>query len=92
MVEVTTEVPPGGYQSQPTPGDVQRASIDSTNVPDLPVAVAGTTSAWHWPLILGAFAGAAVGLTFAVDRGTTTAPARPQIPGCPVGVPPKQCQ
>jgi hypothetical protein len=92
MVEVTSEIPPAGYQSQPTPGDLQRASIDSTNVPDLPVAVAGATSAWHWPLILGAFAGAAVGLTFAVDRGTTTGPVPPRIPGCPVGVPPKQCQ
>ena len=36
MVEVTTELPPGGYQSQPTPNDLQRASIDSTDVPDLP--------------------------------------------------------
>lgn len=93
MVEITTEVPPAGFQSQPTPGDLQRASMDSTNVPDLPAAAAaGATSAWHWPLILGAFAGAAVGLTYAVDRGTTTAPVVPRIPGCPVGVPPKQCQ
>ena len=32
MVEITTEVPPAGYQSQPTPGDMQRASMESTDV------------------------------------------------------------
>ena len=91
MVEITNEVPPGGYQSQPTPRDVQNASMGSTDVPDvpLPAATAGVSSPWHWALLMGAFAGAAVGLTFAVDRGTTTAPVRP--PGCPVGVPPQQC-
>ena len=92
MVEITTEMPPGGYQSQPTPGDLQRASIDSTDVPDLPRRPSPeSTSPWHWALLMGAFAGAAVGLTFAVDRGTTTAPRNARIPGCPVGVPPKQC-
>ena len=91
MVEITSEVPPGGYHSQPTPGDAQRASMSSTDVPDLPVAaVAGAAHSWHWILLMGAFAGAAVGITYAVDRGTTTAP--PRIPGCPVGVPPSQCQ
>jgi ferric-dicitrate binding protein FerR (iron transport regulator) len=91
MVEITTEVPPGGYQAQSTPHDVQNASIGSTDVPDmpLPAATAGVSSPWHWALLMGAFAGAAVGITFAVDRGTTTAPVRP--PGCPVGVPPSQC-
>jgi hypothetical protein len=94
MVEVTTELPPGGYQSQPTPSDLQRASIDSTDVPDLPPpAVAGVAHPWHWVLLMGAFAGAAVGLTFAVDRGTTTAPVATR-PGtkCPPGTPPQQCQ
>lgn len=90
MVEVTTEIPPAGFQSQPTPGDLQRASISSTEVPDVAVAAAaGAASNWHWVALMGAFAGAAVGLTFAVDRGTTTAPTR--TPGCPVGVPPQQC-
>ncbi|MGZ4731182.1 MAG: FecR family protein [Terriglobales bacterium] len=90
MVEITTEVPPAGYQPQSTPGDVQSASMVSTDVPDVPLpATAGLSSPWHWALLMGAFAGAAVGLTFAVDRGTTTAPVRP--PGCPVGVPPSQC-
>ncbi len=91
MVEITNEVPPGGYQSQPTPRDVQNASMGSTDVPDVPLpgATAGVSSPWHWALLMGAFAGAAVGITFAVDRGTTTAPVRP--PGCPVGVPPSQC-
>jgi FecR protein len=84
MVEITTEVPPGGYQSQATPGDVQRASIGSTDVPDLPPpATAVVSSPWHWVLIMGAFAGAAVGLTYAVDHGTTTG--RPPQKGCPVG-------
>ena len=51
MVEITTEVPPAGYQSQPTPMDLQRASLDSTDVPDLPPAAsAGVTSSWHWAL------------------------------------------
>jgi hypothetical protein len=91
MVEITTEVPPGGYQSQPTPGEVQRASMESTDVPNLPPpATAGLTSSWHWIALMGAFAGAAVGLTFAVDRGTTTA--APQTPRCPVGVPTSQCK
>jgi ferric-dicitrate binding protein FerR (iron transport regulator) len=91
MVEITSEVPPGGYQAQSTPRDVQNASMGSTDVPDMPfpAATAGVTSPWHWALLMGAFAGAAVGLTFAVDRGTTTAPVRP--PGCPVGVPVSQC-
>lgn len=91
MVEITTEVPPGGYQSQPTPGDLQRASISSTDVPDLPPpATAGLSSPWHWVLLMGAFAGAAVGLTFAVDRGTTTGRPTP-TKGCPPGTPPGQC-
>jgi hypothetical protein len=92
MVEITTEVPPGGYQSQPTPGDAQRASIESTDVPNLPPpATAGLTNSWHWIALMGAFAGAAVGLTFAVDRGTTTGKAQPSQTGCPVGVPRQQC-
>src|SRR5206468_9264399 len=94
MVEVTTELPPGGYQSQPTQSDLQRASIDSTDVPDLPPpGVAGVAHPWHWVLLVGAFAGAAVGLTFAVDRGTTTAPVATR-PGTtsPPGTPPQQCQ
>jgi hypothetical protein len=91
MVEITSEIPPGGYQSQPTPADVQRASISSTDVPDLPPpAVAGVSSPWHWVLLMGAFAGAAVGLTFAVDRGTTTGRPAP-TKGCPPGTPPGQC-
>jgi ferric-dicitrate binding protein FerR (iron transport regulator) len=92
MVEITSEVPPGGYQAQSTPREVQNASMGSTDVPDVPIpaATAGVTSPWHWALLMGAFAGAAVGLTFAVDRGTTTAPVR--TPGCPVGVPPSQCK
>lgn len=93
MVEITTDVPPGGYQSQPTPGDMQRASMESTAVPNLPPpATAGLTSSWHWAALLGAFAGVAVGLTFAVDRGTTTGQPRPPQTKCPVGVPSQQCQ
>ncbi len=91
MVEITSEIPPGGYQSQATPSDVQRASMSSTDVPDLPPpAVAGVSSPWHWVLLMGAFAGAAVGLTFAVDRGTTTGRPAP-TKGCPPGTPPGQC-
>jgi FecR protein len=92
MVEITTEVPPGGYQSQPTPGDAQRASMESTDVPNLPPpATAGLTSSWHWVALLGAFAGVAVGLTFAVDRGTTTGKPRPPQTNCPVGSTSPQC-
>jgi hypothetical protein len=93
MVEITTELPPGGYQSQPTPGDMQRASMESTDVPNLPPspATAGLTSSWHWVALLGVFAGAAVGLTYAVDRGTTTGQPRQPQTGCPVGVPKNQC-
>jgi hypothetical protein len=32
-----------------------------------------------------------VGLTFAVDRGTTTGKAQPPQTGCPVGVPRQKC-
>ena len=93
MVEITTELPPGGYQSQPTPGDMQRASMESTDVPNLPppLATAGLNSSWHWVALLGVFAGAAVGLTYAVDRGTTTGQPRQPQTGCPVGVPKNQC-
>ena len=92
MVEITTEVSPAGYQSQPTPGDLQRASMSSTDVPDLPLPVtAGVTSPWHWAVLMGAFAGAAVGLTFAVDRGTTTA-GPPPTRVCTPNSPAKQCQ
>ena len=91
MVEITSEIPPGGYQSQATPSDVQHASMSSTDVPDLPPpAVAGVSSPWHWVLLMGAFAGAAVGLTFAVDRGTTTG--RPSRPRAALRAsPPGQC-
>jgi hypothetical protein len=93
MVEITTEIPPGGYQPQPTPGDVQRASMESTDVPNLPPpASAGLTSSWHWIALMGAFAGVAVGLTFAVDRGTTTGKPRPTRPTCPVAADSPQCQ
>ncbi len=92
MVEITTEVPPGGYQPRPTPNDLQRASIDSTDVPALPPpATAGVTNPWHSILLMGGFAGAAVGLAFVVDRGTTTAPVRP-VSNCPPGTPPQQCK
>jgi ferric-dicitrate binding protein FerR (iron transport regulator) len=78
MVEVTTEVPPGGYQAQPTPGDLQRGSMQSTDVPDLAAgAGVATTAPWHWALLMGAFVGAALGTVFIVDRGTTTATAPP---------------
>jgi hypothetical protein len=90
MVEITTEVPPAGYQAQTTPPDLQRASMEATEVPDMPPpAVIGATHPWHWVLLFGGFMGVATGLVFAVDRGTTTAP--PRNPKCPVGVPPSQC-
>ena len=93
MVEITTEIPPGGYQPQPTPGDVQRASMESTDVPNLPPpASAGLTSSWHWIALMGAFAGVAVGLTFAVDRGTATGKPQPTRPTCPVAADSPQCQ
>ncbi len=92
MVEITTEVPPGGYQSQPTPGDLQRASLSSTDVPHLPPpAAVAATHPWHWILLVGGFAGLATGLAFAVDRGTTTAGPRP-VTNCPPNSPPGQCQ
>jgi uncharacterized protein YjdB len=92
MVEITTEVPPGGYQPQTTPSDVQRASMDSTDVPDLPPPAAiAATHPWHWALLFGGFMAVATGLVFAVDRGTTTAPQKTPTSGCPVGVPPQQC-
>jgi hypothetical protein len=92
MVEITTEMPPAGFQSQPTSGDMQRASMESTDVPTLPPsATAGLTSSWHWVALLGAFAGAAVGLTYAVDRGTTTGKPRPPQTNCPVGSNLPQC-
>jgi hypothetical protein len=92
MVEITTAVPPGGYQSQPTPGDAQRASMESTDVPNLPPpATAGVASSWHWIALMGAFAGAAVGLTLAVDRGTTAGQPRPPQTNCPVGSNLPQC-
>jgi hypothetical protein len=91
MVEITTEIPPGGYQTQSTPSDVQRASMDATEVPDLPPTPAVVAShPWHWVLLFGGFMGVATGLVFAVDRGTSKPPAQPSS-GCPPGTPRKQC-
>ncbi|HXP17994.1 MAG TPA: FecR family protein [Terriglobales bacterium] len=91
MVEITTEIPPGGYQTQSTPSDVQRASMDATEVPDLPPApTIAASHPWHWVLLFGGFMGVATGLVFAVDRGTSKPPAQPSS-GCRPGTPKNQC-
>jgi hypothetical protein len=36
MVIISTEIPPGGFQSTPTPPDLLQASMGDTNVPDSP--------------------------------------------------------
>jgi hypothetical protein len=88
MVEITSEVPPGRYHSQPKPSEVQRASMDATEVPDLPAAVAvGVAHPWRWALLFGGFGGVATGLVFAVDRGGFGTPQQIPIPNCPLGVP-----
>jgi hypothetical protein len=92
MVEITSEVPPGGFASHPTPLEEQQESIASTEVPDMPPPVtAGVAHPWHWILLVGGFTGLATGLVFATTQGSTkTVPTRPGTQ-CPPGTPPQQC-
>lgn len=89
MVVVGLDVPPAGWASQPTPLDVQRGSMEDTNITDVvPGAVAAGSHILRNLLIGGAFVGAGLGVAFGTVKGS--APARqtkppvcpPQSPAC----------
>lgn len=88
MVEITTELPPGGYTVQSTPGDVQRATLESTDVPDMPVAATVASHTWQHVLVVGglvaATSGLAAGLVIAAGNGAPRAPVTTPPGKCPV--------
>ncbi len=79
MVVISSEIPPGGFQPQTTPADVQRASAEDTSVPDALPPI------HHAHLVRDIIIGvgvAAAGWAVAVTQLNTSTPApRPQ--GCP---------
>jgi ferric-dicitrate binding protein FerR (iron transport regulator) len=86
MVVISSEIPPAGFEPQPAPPDVQRASIEDTSLPDpLPVVR-------HPHLVRNVIIGvgvAAVGWTVGIKElgtssssGTTTTGCTPQNPKC----------
>jgi hypothetical protein len=80
MVVVSSEIPPTGFQPQPTPPDVQQSSIQDTNVPDALPPVRHVHLVRNVILGLGvAAAGWSIGIT---QLGTST----PRSNGC---TPPK---
>jgi FecR protein len=81
MVVISTEFPPEGYQSTTTPPEVQRSSMNDTDVPDAPLPVAHTHLVRN--IILGAglaATGWAVGVTQLHSAGG--APATAVTTGC----------
>jgi FecR protein len=73
MVEITSEVPPGGYQPTQTPSDVARNGISDTDVPGTETAV-HHGHPWRWVTIGSA---AAVGLGLGIYYGTRGGGANP---------------
>jgi hypothetical protein len=75
MVEITSDVPPAGFQTSNTPPDVLQASLSST---DIPVETGGGVAAHHghtlrWVLVGTAVAvGLGVGIGLAVTNGGGT--------------------
>ncbi len=90
MVEISSDLPPGGYMARSTPDDLQKASIESTDVPDVPPpATVGTAHPWQWVLVIGGMTGLITGLAVAASS-TTSQPARSKT-NCPPNAPPTQC-
>jgi hypothetical protein len=90
MVEVTSEIPPGGYMARPTSADLQQASIETTNIPDAAVGAVAASHAWHYILFGAGFAGLAVGLAIGANNGGSGGvQSRPGT--CPPNTPPSQC-
>lgn len=75
MVEITTEVPPGGYHTTETPSDVARNGILATDVPvNGPPAHHGHTLRW---VAIGS--AAALGLGLGIYYGTRGGSCRPTV-------------
>lgn len=89
MVEILSELPPGGYAVQSAPADVQRASMESTDVPDVPLPATVATHTWHHVLLVGGLAAAATGLAagmvLATGNGASHTPPAPPPGKCQVG-------
>lgn len=79
MVVISSEIPPAGFESQSTPPEVQRASMEDTNVPDPIPAI------HHAHLVRDIIIGvgvAAAGWAVAITQLNTRTPAA-RTPGCP---------
>ena len=77
MVIISNEVPPGGYEAQSTPPDVQQASLIATDVPDVPLPSAHPHLLRNILLTVGV---AATGWAIAVTQlnsGSTTPAGKP---------------
>jgi hypothetical protein len=86
MVVIGMEVPPAGWASQPTPVEVQRASMEDTNVTDVvPSGAVAASSHVLRNLLIGAgFVGAGLGVAFGTVNGSAPVQRNPQ---CPPGTP-----
>jgi hypothetical protein len=86
MVVIGLDVPPAGWTSQPTPLDMQRASMEATNVTDVvPGAVAAGSHVLRNLLIGAGFVGAGLGVALGTVNGS--APTQRNPNGCPPQTP-----
>jgi ferric-dicitrate binding protein FerR (iron transport regulator) len=75
MVEISSEIPPGGYHPTETPNGVARNGILATNVPEIgPPAHHGHTLRW---VLIGS--AAAVGLGLGIYYGTRSSGCTPPV-------------
>jgi hypothetical protein len=94
MVEITSEIPPAGFQSQPTPLSQQTASMEGTTVGETAGATgvgvaAGSSHLLKFFLIGLAVAGASAGIAATVNTSPKRGPSptdpckiNPQLPQC----------
>lgn len=84
MVVISSEIPPAGFESQSTPPDVQRASMQDTNVPNALPPVRHAHLVRNVILGVGvAAAGWAIGITqLSTSGGSSPTRCNPQDPAC----------
>ena len=69
MVEITSEIPPSGFQSSSTPPDVLQASLSSTDIPVTAGGDKGTTVARHGHTLRWVLVGTAVAVGLGLGIG-----------------------